>query len=307
MKSFHLTLLTFFLLAGCTYIDTPFSKNKTPEKFEDQKEMISLNDYWYQGEAQVLTYNLTQNRYDNTHPGEAVLIQVSEPFNTDMQVKSDGVNKEANTATVLKTNIIERFTTGMYDYSMMTSVFTGVKDPFPTYKVTHSSQDWCGQSMAQLNKKEHTFRFQLHSYFESEGDRDVLMPEVILEDELFNLIRMSPGKIVAGDVKMLPSMKVMRLLHLPLEPVEASIDVEITRDTSMVHIEMPTLKRNKTIYFLNQMPHTITGWEDTYPSVFDHQLRTTKAYLKGWKKIDYWNYNKLNNMSIREELGLKLY
>lgn len=304
MRPYFILILSLFI--ACRSEDSTFSDKNTLDKFEDHSD-IHLPDYWYEGQAQILTFNLTQNRYNNEHPGEAILIQVTEDFNTDLQVKSDGVSPESNTTPVIKTNLIERFTTGVYDYSMMTSTFTGVEFPCPTYKVTHSSQDWCGQSLVQINKQANQFQHRLFSYFESEGDQVKHLPQVWLEDEIFNLIRIAPDKIKSGQVLMLPSSKIQRLLHLPTQEVETTIHLESSRDTSRLSLSMPSLKREKTISFLSKPPYTITGWEDIYPSAFDQKLRRTKAYLKSVNKLAYWELNGAENINLREELGLRLY
>ena len=48
-----------------------------------------LPDYWYRGEAEITTYDLRQARYGELREGTAVLIQVSEPFLAEKQVKSN--------------------------------------------------------------------------------------------------------------------------------------------------------------------------------------------------------------------------
>lgn len=302
----EILLFTTLLLTSCNSLFSPFGSRQPVEKF-DTTDNIQLDDYWYQGEAQILTYNLVQNRYRDQHPGEVILIQVTEDFNTKEQVKSDDMKKDENTATVIKTNIIERFTTGVYDYSMMTSTFTGVTPPFPTYKITHSSQDWCGQSMVQVNLVDDYYVHRLFSYFESEGDQVNQVPPVLLEDEIFNLIRLAPEKIRSGKVKMVPAMKVLRLLHIAPDPQPTEIGIDMGQDTSSLTILMPQIERKRTISFLTRVPHTILGWEDTYQSVFDQQPRTTRAYLKAEKKIPYWQLNKKEDVQLRESLGLRLY
>ena len=39
-----------------------------------------LGDYWYQEATEISRYELQQNRYADVHPGEAVLIFVTEDF-----------------------------------------------------------------------------------------------------------------------------------------------------------------------------------------------------------------------------------
>ncbi|MBK9488612.1 MAG: hypothetical protein IPO07_07345 [Haliscomenobacter sp.] len=100
-----------------------------------KRDNIGLGPYWFEGKAEISHYTLSQNRYRDVHPGEAVLVFVTEPFLTDKQVKNEKGQLE-NSTTVLKLNAIQRFTTGIYDYSVMTSVFT----PEDLKRYPHSSK-----------------------------------------------------------------------------------------------------------------------------------------------------------------------
>ena len=82
-----------------------------------------FNDYWYAGTAELSRYELEQARYGELHPGEAVMVFVSEPFDINKQVKSD--NSE-NTTGVLKLNFMRKFNTGIYPYSTMSSTFSPI-------------------------------------------------------------------------------------------------------------------------------------------------------------------------------------
>ncbi|MCA9563537.1 MAG: hypothetical protein KC561_08610, partial [Myxococcales bacterium] len=84
-------------------------------------EHPSFDTYWYQGLAELNRYSLQQSRYGEIHEGEAVLIFVTEDFDTELQVKWDHGNRD-NVVSVLKTNAYRRFYTGLYPYTMMTSV-----------------------------------------------------------------------------------------------------------------------------------------------------------------------------------------
>lgn len=303
-RSILLVTLTF--IYACKASNTTPSNSPGITKFSDFSDYKGLDNSWYDGKAKVISFDLTQNRYADLHPGEAVLIQVTEPFNKLKQVKSDALNGHAVT-TVMKTNLIERFTTGLYDYSVMTSVFTDVNPPFHTYKVTFTSQDWCGQSMSQLNLDNDHYNFMLRSYFESEGDKDVKVPTAILEDEIFNLIRIGASNIVNGNQKIIPSLKTIRLMHIDEKPIDADISITVKGDTTDMTINFPTINKKKTIHFASTSPHAIYGWEESYPSAFDQQVRSTKALKKGQSHIDYWRKNALADSTLRQPLDLLTY
>lgn len=275
----------------------------------------SFKDYWYQGTAEVSTYELSQNRYKDLHPGEAVLIQVTEDFLTDKQVKNDNY-KNPNSASVLKTNLIRRFTTGIYDYSTMLSVFTPVETaqhPL-TEKVTFSSQDWCGHSFLQLNKTADSYKVQSLSYFENEGDQDEIIGQALLEDELFNRIRMNPKSLPIGDIDIIPSSISSRMMHKKIHPVSASSSLEKYNMDDMPGESLMSYKvdfkdgsRRLEIIFEENFPYKIAGWKETSYSMFDKKQGTTIARLKGRNLTSYWQENSNSFSKDRASLGLGNY
>ncbi len=269
-----------------------------------------LDKYWYQGKAELNRYVLEQNRYRDIHPGEAVLIFVTEDFRSDIQVKSEGAKPEKGVST-LKLNFLRRFPTGLYDYSIMTSVFTPVGgEEGRTMKVTMSSQDWCGQSFMQLNLSQNSYRVQLRSYFESEGDANMDVPAVLLEDELFNRIRISPEQLPIGAFEMLPSLSIARLMHIESEPIQVNAEAMTYsgkdfegENLNMYRVNMPSIQRELSIVFEANAPHKIIGWTDQYPSAFDKKPRTTKATLVSSELSPYWSKNSLDDLPLRKEIG----
>jgi hypothetical protein len=272
-----------------------------------------LSKYWYEGKAEISRYELQQNRYRDVHPGEAVLIFVTEDFLTDKQVKNDNYTNP-NSVPILKTNMMRTFPTGVYNYSIMTSVFTPVgKAEYPnTLKVTTSAQDWCGHAYMQLNLEKDGYRSTVHSYFENEADSETKVPVRILEDELFNRIRINPDKLPVGEHEVLPGTVITRLRHLPFAPLKAQLalsdytgsDFE-GENLKSYTIEYPTLNRVLEIVFENTSPYDIAGWKDSYPSAFDRKVRTTIAKKTHQVKQAYWSKNSLEDMELRARLGLE--
>ena len=277
-----------------------------------QESTAKLDSYWYKGLAEISSYELIQNRYRDEHPGEAIMIFVTEDFLTDKQVKNDNYTNP-NSISILKNNMVRKFPTGVYDYSMMTSVFTPANpNQYPhTLKVTTSSQEWCGHTFMQINKHKENFSIQLNSYFESEGDQQLEAPIAILEDELYNRIRINPDNLPSGSINIYPSTMVLRLMHLPFEPVKANCalmeyegeDFE-GNELKAYTVQYPALNRQLTIVFESEAPYEIVGWKDTYPSAFDKKIRTTSAKRKKTILSPYWQKNSLLDMSLRAELEL---
>jgi hypothetical protein len=263
--------------------------------------------YWNRGKAEITSYDLEQARYGEIHPGEAVTIFVTEPFDPQKHVKADSPD-EADIQ-VLKLNLAKKFVTGIYPYSMMLSVFMPVNtEKFPrTLKTTVSSQEWCGHTWTQLNWRDGIYRAQQRSYFESEGDEDFNAGEAMLEDEVWTRIRIDPDSLPLGRTTMIPGGLSARLRHRLPKPEKVRTSVtEQAGDEITYSIEYPELKRTLRITYGKKFPHRISGWEETDLSGFGPNAipLTTKAIVKQRLMIDYWNHNDLKDRSLRAELGL---
>ena len=288
------------------------------EEVEDQLVAVQngtpngLDPYWYQGKAEISTYDLEQARYNGVHPGELTLIFVTEDFLTDLQVKND-YYRNTNSTKVLKTNQLRRFTTGIYDYSVMTSVFTPVdRAAMPhTLKVTTSSQDWCGQSFGQLNFQEgRTYDWQWRSYFEGEGDRNEQVEVDWVEDELFNLIRMGPEALPTGPQYVLPPMEFILLNHLNVfgQQTDASLatyegdPLPDTAELMVYTLNYREVSRKVEVVFGAEVPHRIEMIR-IEENRRGNKLITT-AQRRATELLPYWEMNRPADRAQRASLGL---
>ena len=312
MQKFLFLLLSIFIVTACDTRQAPSTEaiQGTALKTADTSAP-PLDKYWYQGKGEVSRYELQQNRYQDVHPGEVVLIFVTEDFLTDKQVKNERYQDEKSVK-ILKTNQLRRFTTGLYDYSVMTSVFTPVdtKTLPRTLKATNSTQDWCGQAFMQLNWRDNAYQAQIRSYFEQEHDQNLSVSGAVLEDELFNRIRLNPAALPTGQVQMVPSLSILRLLHQPfqIENTEASLaaytgDEFAGADLQAYRVRFPRTNRTLEIVFENKTPYHIAGWSETYPD-FNGQVRRTVAKKSSTVLTPYWQQNRLEDMAQRSTLGV---
>ncbi|WP_394992682.1 hypothetical protein [Emticicia sp.] len=274
---YYSVIVIFLLLASCD------------EKNSQKKSQVSdsewFREYWYKGNAEISSYDLQQAQYGKLNKGEAIMIFVTEDFRLDKQVKLESDNKELAT-TVLKLNFIKKFVTGIYDYSMYTSVFTPVQtNTFPsTLKVTNTNQEWCGQSFLQLNYRQNGYQLLGKSYFEEEVEEESHIDNAVLEDELWAKIRLlSIEELPTGNMFVIPSMTSLRLRHRKIQAEMAKISLEpyagdsTFRGQSLIHykISYPESKRDLSIFFEKEFPHQIVGWEETYET--KNKLLTSKA------------------------------
>lgn len=270
----------------------------------------SFNDYWYAGQAEISSYELRQARYGEWHDGHAVLVYVTEDFSRKKQVKLDRPERAGkDKQSVLKLNKTKSFVTGIYPYSMMTSVFFPIEKGANAVKLTNSSQEWCGQSFLQLNAEEDRYKLQQNSYFESEGDLEKEI-EGKTEDGLWTQLRVNPNGIEQGTYGLIPDLMYCRLAHVPVKAYEAEVGLYPSRKAAgqmILRVFYPELKRSLEISFQKNFPYLIESWEEKYPSGFGEQAREmlTAATRIKTLKTDYWNKNTNKDESLRQHLGLE--
>ena len=272
-----------------------------------------FGSYWHQGKAEITSYTLEQARYGEVHPGQAVLVYVTEDFSRKKHVKLDDAGAAGDDRVpILKLNFNKKFNTGIYPYSMMTSIFSPVdrqKDPH-ALKITTSSQEWCGHTFTQLNRKDDGYVVLMLSYFESEGDETVTLEDAFTEDELWTTIRLDPSALPIGPTRLIPGTMVQRLRHMPWGVGVATARLEPVADSEGLlayTLEYPDLGRQLTIHFTEAFPHQIEGWEETYRSGFGPGARvlTTRATRNQRILSDYWSRNGLEDAGLRRQLGLE--
>ncbi|WP_426061590.1 hypothetical protein [Hymenobacter sp. B1770] len=317
MRSGSLLLIPAVLLIGAQCSSTPNTEAPPAQAAPLPSEFGS---YWFQGKAELTSYDLTQARYGELHKGEAVLVFVTEDFSRKKQVKLD--NPTANPTDrlpVLKLNFNKKFNTGVYPYSIVTSTFTPLdlaKDPH-TPKVSLSVQEWCGHVFTQLNLNPKGYNVSQKSYFESEGDDETKLETTLLEDELWNRIRLNPAGLPTGNIKLVPGTAFARLQHLPLRPEAATASLRTAVPGQQASGDAPSQaytiayagpkQHTLSIYFEQAFPHRILGWEETYldgPGTAQPRLLTTRATRRRSIMLDYWRTHNNADASWRDSLGL---
>ena len=285
-------LFISFILIGC----------QTQEKKENRSSLPLSKDfksYWFDGTAELSSYQLTQSRYGAPREGHAVLIYVTEDFLVKEQVKANKKSKASQM--VLKLNRTKKFNTGIYPYSIMSSVFTQLGQTKPLAKITTSVQEWCGQAYTQLNRKE-KLKISSHSYFEGEADQDLSLRDTLTEDELWNWIRTQPNQLPMGTMEIIPSLEFIRLKHKTIKAYNAVGSLETSPDFYTYQLTYSELNRQLSISFSKELPHQILGWEEK--DLKNPEQITTAKRIKSLK-LPYWTLNRLGDDRFRDSLGLK--
>ena len=309
---FELLIVLFAVIAttieSCNEIAAKNNKdnasNETITKPNARKPLSKeFKAYWYAGDAEVTSYKLNQARYGEIREGHSVLIFVTESFVFDKQVKADRSNLE--NVPVLKLNNTKKYLTGIYPYSIMTSSFYPVHDNQQAIKVAFSAQEWCGQVFAQLNNRE-KFKIKSYSYFESESDKVFELDKNILENEIWNKIRINPAELSTGELQIIPSFEYIRMTHKELRAYKSTVSLTELNGLKTYKIVYPELDRILEITFKSTFPHTIESWSETYKSGFGDKANTMTSTATKIKtiKTPYWRQNGNNDISLRDTLGL---
>jgi hypothetical protein len=213
--------------------------------------------------------------------------------------------KSRDDKTGLQLNLTKKFVTGIYPYSMMMSAFSPVDiNNYPhAVKTATSVQEWCGSTFTQINNRNAKYEMQWNSYFEDEGDQKKTFESCWLEDELWNLIRIAPDRLPAGEQKILPGSLYTRMTHIPPAIQTAKFSLKEDGDAKIYTINYVNQQHTINIRFEKNFPHKILGWDETFPG-FDGKPLTTTATLDKTLITDYWNHHKNEDRVMRNSLDL---
>ena len=295
------SLLLCFSLQNCQDSAHP-SDNGSNLKLYPDLPTVSGN-YWFQGKAEIARYKVEQERYGEMRAAQQVMVFVTEDLSASKQVKlDDPAAAGADRVPVLKVNLLRRFVTGIYDYSIMQSVFT----PFdqqqakPSLKVTTTVQDWCGHVFSQFNRTDSSFMAQTFSYFESEGDAKEEVKADMLEDEIWTLLRLNPAFFTDRQAKVVPSSIFLRLRHKKLAAENARLALLNEGETSTLHLEFDKTDRQLDIHIETAFPHRILGWKETV----DQKL-VSRGTLENISMQQYWSEHDNQHEPLRKQMGLE--
>jgi hypothetical protein len=273
---------------------------------------------WGDGKGELSGYDLTFPRYGELRKGVAVTVFVTETFSNSLRVKADsGKHPKSDEFPVMKLNLVEDFSTGIYDYNLMTSAYValapvnGRAAGSPT-KVAFSSQEWCGSVYGQLLFDAGSARLTSHSYFDGEADqqRTVTVPNDALSgDTLLLWARGFAGPLLAPgerrDVTLLRSIESARLAHRPVETLKATLSREasssrLTVPAGTFDVERRTAEMagGPTWMFSVETtePHRIAQWETS---------EGEKASLLASDRLEYWKMHAEKDLPALARLGLK--
>jgi len=268
--------------------------------------------HWGDGKAELSSYRVVQPRYGELRQGYGVMIFVTEDIHRDTYIKVESPQPQEKCLYVLKLNNVLKFNTGIYDYSVMTSVFSEVEggtEPFVLRKISLSAQEWCGHVFDEILLHERRIEGHLNSYFEAEGRRDyeLEVPEnFVSEDHLLIRMRELKGAFMATgeerQISLMPSLWSLRTAHVPHALVGAvlrkggqeEVDVDGGRTQAVLwQIEREGQWRKWWVEV--GYPRRILKWQDSDGG---------QGELLKTIRVPYWQLHANADEVYRGELGL---
>ncbi|MGD1893383.1 MAG: hypothetical protein ACFB15_22680 [Cyclobacteriaceae bacterium] len=147
------------------------------------------NSTWDQGQAEVAKYQATRTIYGKPRNFEYVFILVKETFNEQYNAKTDSYDRN-DLFEVMKINKFCRIPTDNYPYHFMTSIFYERNQPATVYKLTNSSQEWCGNTSKHFLAKGKKYEFGYNSYWDGQGVGEMtIQGGIMFEDQLSHSLR----------------------------------------------------------------------------------------------------------------------
>ncbi len=246
-------------------------------------EQWAMNKYWEDGLAEVATYEAERIVYKKKRQFEYMLITVKEEFNQDFNVKTDDYQR-ADLFPVMKVNQFCQIATEQYPYHYLTSLFFRRDQPVALYKLTTSSQEWCGNTFKAIVDDGVNFKESYNSYWDQQGtgSRD-LRRDVLLEDALPYTLRtlrfnQKPAfDLVIMDLQQTSKANLPEYYKSHLSTTEAPAE-EAAAPAWRVAVQLAPDKQN-VYWFAKAYPNVLlrqTTWDG-------RSLR-----LKGQRRYAYW-------------------
>jgi hypothetical protein len=296
----------------CLLLPFPSLSSPPPNRVAPSDAFLK---YWKSGLAEISTYGGQEERYGSLRNEVSTLIFVYEEIDSKTRIKVESPKVPlSRQVPVLKLNRLQHFNTGLYDYSVMTSVFSGltgpgVQRPFDVQKVALTVQEWCGLVYQQAIPRGRNLNLTWHSYFESEGEgqRSIPIPaQAVYEDELPILLReldgpwMQPGDSM--QVSLYPREWRTRKRHQSpkFEPatIVKSSELKYVQSGRNQAAFAFTVRApwDTTVYYVEtQSPQKLLAWHASTGAYAEWQHSVRKTY---------WLRNRPEHEPLRDELSL---
>jgi hypothetical protein len=269
------TLVIFIILISCACQEKPsFTDETTSSSFIDQQ--WAMHPIWEDGQAEVAIYEAEMKIYGQARKFDNPIITVKEEFNEAFNVKTDDYQRK-DLFSVMKVNRFADIETPNYPYHYLTSLFFKRNRPEQLHKMTHSGQEWCGNTFKQLELSPSGYQYDYNSYFDGYGDgqMEIKGNEMWWEDQLPYVLRALKFKDDLQFKKMLMNSQINTKTYPP-QAQKASFTVTDLGDLWQVEVQ---LEQGQNRYLFDK----------DYPHIMVQQM-TWYGYHMKLKKVSRYKY-----------------
>jgi hypothetical protein len=258
--------------------------------------------YWFDGNAEISSYALTQSLYGSKYEGRTVLLFVTEDFNKREFIRIEpSAMKNADAVTVMRLNSMTEFNTGIADNAKMTSVYTPIdRKVYPqSLMLTFSQHDWNGQTFMEARWKGNRYDVHELSYLVPGNKEKQTLARAALEEEIWTLIRIAPNLLPVGKVNFIASPAYLQSNKLENKVYEAVTTLTSSCDYYNYTIQYPALDRILDIEFEAKFPYKIISWSERVGNI-----EVSAGRILNTVKSDYWNRHGRIDEVLRKDLKL---
>jgi hypothetical protein len=202
------------------------------EKVVISQQEFTNNPDWDDGLSEMSYYDARDTLYGVERKYTRVHLMNRQWMSRTMGVKCEEKDPEA--VAVFKFVISEEIPTENYNYRYLTTVFV-TRPTLTPFKVTQSSQEWCGTTFKHLRWTDSELKVQSFSYFGEEGDQQwSLSPKTSPFEALFFKVRGFASRPQHYNLAM-PVLPPLRSNHA-IEPSPSNVVLEVTEKAEPVRV-----------------------------------------------------------------------
>lgn len=255
----------------------------------------AMDKLWEDGMAEVAVYDAERVIYNRVRRFEYVQLTVKEEFNNQYHVKTDDYQRP-DLFPVMKVNQFCRIETDQYPYHFLTSLFFRRENPTGLYKLTTSSQEWCGNTFKAFEDDGLQYLETYNSYWDNQGTgQRRLRRDVLFEDALpytLRSLRFAPNSTFRATVCELQQT------NKAAAPVYYDAEIKVAEDTAatnlpesawQVRVRLTSDKENQ-YWFAKKYPNVLLR-----QATWDGR----KLALKKLSRYAYWTHPPLDSAQVK--------
>lgn len=274
-KNIVIWTLSIIAMSACTPQEESTIPYPSSEVFNHDWAMGKI---WEDGKAEVVHYDAEMIVYGKVRKFDNTYITVKEEFNADFNVKTNDYER-TDLFSVMKVNKFARFETENYPYHFLTSLFYRREKPEQLHKMTHTGQEWCGNTFKQFELTATGYEYDYNSYFDGYGDgrMEISGTNLIWEDQLSYLLRTTKFE---NGLKFQKALVDGQINTKTRKPKVYQAQFEVSDQDSLWHIAVQ-LEEGKTNTY---------SFQKGYPNLLQSQT-TWYGYnlsLKSVSRYQYW-------------------